>query len=393
MKESMKLHALTRHNELPPPAMPAKSVEAAAPVQSEPAHDRRALARFFGNKKVQRALVGVAAGASSLTIPLLAHHPGAPSNQPLSPARPVATAEPFEGQGTPLVPASPSTPITVATTPPTVATTPPTVATTPPTEPTAPPAPVERAPLEANFPSLSGIRDVSLTRPHPGIQYLRLTADGPQQLHVVEIDLARSDLRVRTTKVDERNQTVSQFAAQTGALVAINGDWFSYETHFPRGLAIGEGEQWPGVQDLADWLFLACDAANRCTIDQEGGPTAVDPSWKNVVGGNGVPLVVDGQPRINEDRFYSVDRHPRSAVGLTRDGRMFLVAAEGRQGDAAGMRFNDMARLLADLGAERAMMLDGGGSTSLVIAGQRVSELPTGSGERSVSNHLAILPA
>ncbi|MCK6545117.1 phosphodiester glycosidase family protein [Myxococcota bacterium] len=373
----MKLHALRpRRTELPPPAVVERAD--ATPVQGAE-RDRRAIARLLGTKKVQRAIVGVTVGASSLTIPLLAHHPGAPS-QPLVPARPVVTADPFPG--TPLVPADPSTPITVPATP-------------APAEPvvTAPPAPVERAPLAANFPSLSGIRDVSLTRPHAGIQYLRLTANGPQQLHVVEVDLTRSDLRVRTTKADERNKTVSQFAEATGALVAINGDWFSYESYFPRGLAMGEGEQWPGVQDLADWLFLACDAANQCTIDGEGGPTPVDPAWKSVVGGNGVPLVVDGQPRINEDAFYSVDRHPRSAVGLTRDGRMFLVAAEGRQGDAAGMTFNEMARLLADLGAERAMMLDGGGSTSLVIAGHRVSDLPSGSGERSVSNHLAILPA
>jgi exopolysaccharide biosynthesis protein len=193
------------------------------------------------------------------------------------------------------------------------------------------------------------------------------------------------------THSNERNQTTSSFAASTGALVAINGDWFEYGSYQPNGLAIADGEVWS--QDRAEWLFLACDVANNCLIDGVNTLATIDPAWKSAIGGNGAALVVNGQAQLSNEAFYATDRHPRSAVGLTGDGRMFLVVAEGRQGDAAGMTFNEMAQLLVDLGAVRGMMLDGGGSSTLVIDGQRVNDLPSGSGERSVGDHFAIVPA
>jgi hypothetical protein len=391
--------------EAPDTALASARADAAPAPREEAAKDAprpNAFARFVGSKKVRTAVVGVAAGASSIAVPLLAHHPGAKPASPVPPTGPAATAAPFPRESLPSASAPrPAADPTTSGAPAGVLEVPSAQLPPAPTAPvdtaapfpTAPAAPALRPDLVASFPSLSGIRDVSLTRPHPGIQYLRFVADGPQPVHVVEIDLRRTDLRIRTSKVDERNQTVSSFAQQVGALVALNGDWFSYDNYFPRGLAVGEGEVWPNVRDLEDHLFLACDVASRCVVDRYGTVTVHDPSWQSVVGGNGDPLVVDGQPVINAPPFYSTDRHPRSAVGLTDDGRMFLIAAEGRQGDARGMTFNDMALLLRDLGVSQGMMLDGGGSTSLVLDGRRVSDLPNGAEERRVSNFLAIVPA
>lgn len=337
--------------------------------------DPAAISRFFGDKRVRKVIVGVAAGTTSLlSIPLLAHHPGATPPTNLREAPPPATAAPF-----PDAPPT-TTPVTVRP-----------EARPPVSE--APPRPPERPALDPALTGFTGVANRELTEPFPGIRYLRFTADGPHAVHVVDVDLSNPSHRVRVTTSDERNQTVSAFAASTGALVAINGDWFNYADHSTHGLAVGEGQAWPGSQDLGDWLFLACDARDRCSIDGEGSAAGIDPSWRSAVGGNGVPLVVNGEARYNEDPFYATDRHPRSAVGLTPDGRMLFVAAEGRQGDAIGMTFNEMAKLMDELGAERAMMLDGGGSTSLVLGGHRVNDLPSGSGERPVANHLAIVPA
>lgn len=62
-------------------------------------------------------------------------------------------------------------------------------------------------------------------------------------------------------------------------------------------------------------------------------------------------------------------RHPRSAVGLSADGRtLLLLAVDGRQeGHSRGVTLAELANLLLSFGADTAINLDGGGSTSLVL--------------------------
>ncbi|MDF1505105.1 phosphodiester glycosidase family protein, partial [Roseisolibacter sp. H3M3-2] len=88
---------------------------------------------------------------------------------------------------------------------------------------------------------------------------------------------------------------------------------------------------------------------------------------------------------------FSAARHPRSAVGVSRDGRtVWLVAVDGRSTASVGMTFGELAPALRALGAWDAMNLDGGGSTTLVLDG-RVANAPSDpSGERPVGNALVV---
>ena len=57
-------------------------------------------------------------------------------------------------------------------------------------------------------------------------------------------------------------------------------------------------------------------------------------------------------------------RHPRTAAGVTKDGRIILLAVDGRIPEYSnGASLVDLARIMIDLGADRAINLDGGGST------------------------------
>ena len=57
-------------------------------------------------------------------------------------------------------------------------------------------------------------------------------------------------------------------------------------------------------------------------------------------------------------------RHPRTAAGVTKDGRVILLAVDGRIPEYSnGASLVDLARIMIDLGADRALNLDGGGST------------------------------
>jgi exopolysaccharide biosynthesis protein len=84
-------------------------------------------------------------------------------------------------------------------------------------------------------------------------------------------------------------------------------------------------------------------------------------------------------------------------VGVAGDGRrLLLVTVDGRQpGYSAGMTLRELAALLRSLGARDALNLDGGGSTTFVVApggGEpRIANQPSDStGERPVGNALAV---
>jgi exopolysaccharide biosynthesis protein len=61
-------------------------------------------------------------------------------------------------------------------------------------------------------------------------------------------------------------------------------------------------------------------------------------------------------------------RYPRAALG-TSDHELIAVACDGRARDEAGLTLAELAETMASLGSRRAINLDGGGSTSLVVDG------------------------
>ena len=69
------------------------------------------------------------------------------------------------------------------------------------------------------------------------------------------------------------------------------------------------------------------------------------------------------------DSDITQDRHPRAALGLCVYA-LIAVACDGRRsGVDAGLSMLELAAVMVDLGAERAINLDGGGSTTLVHRG------------------------
>lgn len=61
-------------------------------------------------------------------------------------------------------------------------------------------------------------------------------------------------------------------------------------------------------------------------------------------------------------------RHPRSAVGVSQDGRtLYMLAIDGRLLDSIGPTEHETGQILAALGASEGLILDGGGSTAMVL--------------------------
>jgi hypothetical protein len=85
-------------------------------------------------------------------------------------------------------------------------------------------------------------------------------------------------------------------------------------------------------------------------------------------------------------------RNPRTAVGQRRDGKIVLLAVDGRRrGSSVGMTNWELAQAMVRLGAVTASALDAGGSTTMAFDGKLLNRPSDPGGERSVAESLAVL--
>jgi hypothetical protein len=138
---------------------------------------------------------------------------------------------------------------------------------------------------------------------------------------------------------------------------------------------------------------LAAEAVPGTTI---AARLDLQPEWPNLVTatGGGPLLVAGGKPVLTTDEWFTrvqlAPRAPRSAMGQLADGRVVLVAVDGRQaGYSVGLTNADLARLMARLGAVTAMALDSGGSTTMAVDGVVVNR-PSDGRERPVGSALVL---
>lgn len=86
-------------------------------------------------------------------------------------------------------------------------------------------------------------------------------------------------------------------------------------------------------------------------------------------------------------------RHPRTAIGFDDAGTAFLLTVDGRQpGYSVGLSHRDMGELMASLGATDAVMLDGGGSSQMVVGGDLVNRPCCDRNTRPVATAVYLYP-
>jgi uncharacterized protein YigE (DUF2233 family) len=111
----------------------------------------------------------------------------------------------------------------------------------------------------------------------------------------------------------------------------------------------------------------------------------------------GPQLVKDGKVNmtINPSSFIANEVAPRTAVAVDKTGkRVYFITVDGRQGDKSpGMSLKQFAEYLVSLGVDRALNLDGGGSTLMAVrypgeTSLKVANKPSDGFERGVSTIL-----
>ena len=121
------------------------------------------------------------------------------------------------------------------------------------------------------------------------------------------------------------------------------------------------------------------------------------PVWDKVVQavGAGPCLVKNGEPYVTTvgEEFGSDvagGRAPRSALGLTRDGKALLVVVDGRRRGSVGFTLTELAQFMLEQGAVEAMNLDGGGSSQMMI-GSQIVNTPSDGRERRQGAGIAVI--
>jgi hypothetical protein len=191
----------------------------------------------------------------------------------------------------------------------------------------------------------------------------------------------RRSTRIRIVALD-RPEPLHRWARRTGAADAISGGFY-----VPGGTPLGElhsdGNVHMTVPFESPWdACRSCIAISGDAV--EIAPRGVLPSRARgdllqagpLLVANG-RAVIDGEARDPQgfgagaaqfDCDITAGRHPRAALGIARD-RFLAVVCDGRSIRDAGLTVGELARLMADLGAESAINLCGGASASLVSGG------------------------
>ena len=201
---------------------------------------------------------------------------------------------------------------------------------------------------------------------------------------------------------DEGMKRTSQQATEKGALAAINGTYYNMVT--------GNSVCFYKINDqvldtTTNGEFKS--RVNGAIREVKGNIEIID--WNKEIEANykknkgtvlaSGPIMVDNG-RISDwskcDKKFIETRHPRSAIFTKKNGTIVFLTVDGRsEGNAAGMSIPELAYLAKILGAEDAINLDGGGSTTLWLKGapeNGVLNYPSDNklfdhkGERSVSN-------
>jgi len=246
---------------------------------------------------------------------------------------------------------------------------------------------------------------------YDGVTYMRIVDYLPRPLvvHVIKIDVGISGASFLVTPPDFTDQsdehplkarTTSEFMNDYGVDIAINGNgftpWYSntaldYYPHSgepvtPNGPATSNGNTYSTGRGPT--LYIISNDTFSFNINI-GNPS-------NAISGD-LMLVEKSQVA---DGLDDSTRAPRTAIGVGNNERtLILVVVDGRQPlYSQGMTYAELGELMLELGADNAMALDGGGSSTLVLRDKygepQVLNSPIDGNipgrERAVANHFGI---
>lgn len=236
-----------------------------------------------------------------------------------------------------------------------------------PVAPTLTPIPtLTPSPVPSIAPTLEN-PDTGWTVLQPGLERRFLKIYNDQDQHIESLYMWRLDQNYFRLDVayHDRPQSLESWQRETGALLVVNGGFYSVEneTYFPNGLTIVDGmpsgssyESFGGMLAIGEW-----GAELRWLVEKP-----YDPGEPLLAALQSFPVLVKpggqlGFPKQYEDNVQA----RRTVIGQDREGRiLFLIAPRG---------YFTLHRLSvylteSDLNLDIAINLDGGPSAGILVA-------------------------
>lgn len=211
--------------------------------------------------------------------------------------------------------------------------------------------------------------------------------ESEQEINLVEIDLRTYRKKIRVAADAKELKPTSQFASENNAMVAINGGFFDVK----NGGAV-------------DYVKVKNQVVNRTREESSRANAILLISKKRVeilpdsavdFEMHKAPDILLSGPLLVQDRVevpllnnpFNDNRHPRTALVITSDRKLIFIVVDGRNRMSEGMRLTELSKVLRWLGAEDAMNLDGGGSSTLYVKGATRNSVVNHPSDNKIFDH------
>lgn len=207
--------------------------------------------------------------------------------------------------------------------------------------------------------------------------------DSRQYVNIIEVDLSNG-FNIDIPYVKTGFLKTSEAAVSTNALIAFNGSYFNTTTGGSTVFFKKNGE----VLNQTNNGFNTYRENGALVINANGLPSIISKptsGWSSIAQPTGLAggplLIVDGQQLEQQDVAFNINRHPRTAIGITADNKMIIVTVDGRSSQSQGLTIPQLSDLMKALGCTSALNYDGGGSTTAWVKNEGIVNFPSDNGK------------
>jgi len=225
----------------------------------------------------------------------------------------------------------------------------------------------------------------------------------PASINILDIDMNKFDGEIELAWYKNELLPTSEIAIQHEGIAAINGSFFDLKKTGGSVLFLQEnGNVIQKTHDKIEFInegAYAIDTSGVVQIVKREGEWEYSPAYDDMIV-TGPLVIYNNELEVLDSVRFNLNRHPRTAIGITDDYHVLLVAVDGRHEEAAGMNMWELQTFMDKLGCKDALNFDGGGSTTMYIKGKTengIVNYPSDNGkydhdgERKVSNAIVII--
>jgi exopolysaccharide biosynthesis protein len=214
----------------------------------------------------------------------------------------------------------------------------------------------------------------------------------PQNINVLVADIRKREVALSYSP--RKNVTVSRQAEAAGALAAVNAGFFNMQSNGSVTYIRVNGKiedpdtvhTWNKKLNMTGSLLISDDG--KVIVQRAKGNNWYDShtEYKDILV-TGPLLLEDRRRAVVPSTQLALDKHPRTAIGTRGKRKVLLITVDGRDSQAKGMTLKELTDLMKSLKIRDGVNLDGGGSTTMWIAGKPFSGVVSMPSDNRVYDH------